>query len=258
MTNDAFIDADSILNSSSVAHSHSPQRCFLPVVKINVKNGSTESFATSVLDSCSELNIITPRCYDQLKLRGEPIGISIVGAGGIVTQVRTMLVDFLVIDIFGIETRVECIVLRETCGKALQIDNVVIDGCSKVFNIDASKLYTGGEEIDFLVGMLSPDLHKQLSMKSAPSGISLLTTRFRPCIVGPAPKVSTGKCECGTFSVNKICILPEPIPDLLIRKHLECELAGICTDVVGVLKNQDEVQFEEKMKIAWAMERGSV
>ena len=125
MTNDAFISADSILNSSSVAHSHSPQRCFIPVVKINVKNGSTESFVTSVLDSCSELNIITPRRYDQLKLRGEPIGISIVGSGGIVTQVRTMLVDFLVIDIFGVETRVECIVLRETCGKALQIDNVV-------------------------------------------------------------------------------------------------------------------------------------
>ena len=28
----------------------------------------------------------------------------------------------------------------------------------------------------------------------------------------------------------------------------------VSTDVVGVLKNEDEVQFEEKMKTAWAMD----
>ena len=115
-----------------------------------------------------------------LKLRGEPISISIIGAGGITTHTRTKLVEIAVIDASGVETRVECIVLRKACGRALKINQVILEDCRAVYNVDTTKLVAAGGEIDFLVGMSSPGLHKQLSMEKMRNGLSLLTTSYGP------------------------------------------------------------------------------
>ena len=45
--------------------------------------------ATSVLDTGSELNIITQDCFKKLGLKGEPRDINIIGAPGVVTRTRT-------------------------------------------------------------------------------------------------------------------------------------------------------------------------
>ena len=93
--------------------------------------------------------------------------------------------------------------------------------------------------------MSSPGLHEQLSMVKLGNGLSIINTRFGPCLVGRAPEVNVGNWIC---NVSKVSILPEPEPESTLREHLQCELAGISTDVVGVLKNEEDIQFDEKMK----------
>ena len=48
------------VNSSPASQSHVPRRCYLPVVKMELKNNNREATAVSVFDSGSELSIITP------------------------------------------------------------------------------------------------------------------------------------------------------------------------------------------------------
>ena len=82
-------DVTDALNSTSLTGLDKPVRSFFPIVNVMLKNYGMDIGATAVFDSGSEVNIFTPRCYQLLDLKGEPIDISIIGPGGIVTRVRT-------------------------------------------------------------------------------------------------------------------------------------------------------------------------
>ena len=68
---------------STTEKNNSPPRSFLPVVNINLRNGSLKYSCKALLDSGSEINILSLNCYNRLKLIGEPVMINIVGADGV-------------------------------------------------------------------------------------------------------------------------------------------------------------------------------
>ena len=96
-----------------------------------------------------------------------------------------------------------------------------------MWRLELSKIFTKGGDIDFLVGMSSPELHKQISMEKLPNGLSIMRTRFGSCIVGTAPNISNGNYECGAFPVNNISMLSDPLSGVNIWKRFQCEVAGI-------------------------------
>ena len=167
-------------------------RSFLPVVNVTLKKNGREFVSKAVLNSGSELNIITSKCCERLNLKDKPIDINIVGAGGVTSRTRTKMVHFFVKDASGNEIYVECIVLNKACGRALPIDS----GC-----IPRRKVCQRGE-IDFLVGMSSPELHKQYTMEKLPNGLYLMRTRFGTCLVGLTPRSCSGNYKCGVYNVN--------------------------------------------------------
>ena len=114
------------VNSVSAIKSQGPKRCFLPVVEVKLSTDNITLTAKAVLDTCSELNIITSRCCERLKLRGTPTQIAITGAGGNVTYSRTQLVEVFIIDNFGEKTLLECIVFNKACGKSLRINEELL------------------------------------------------------------------------------------------------------------------------------------
>ena len=101
---------------------------------------------------------------------GEPIEINIIGADGIITRTRTKKVELFVKDTFGVETYVDCILLDEVCDKALPISTDIITDCGRLGRLELLKIFTNGGDIDFLVGMSSPELHRQISMKKLSNG----------------------------------------------------------------------------------------
>ena len=239
--------SENLLNSNSLVQSHGPQRCYLPVVRMKVKNGEKEMVVTAALDSLSELNIITPRTCELLGLKGVSTTVGIIGAGGTITHTETKIVELNVIDESGTATNIECVVLKKACGKALPMDSGVLDSCRSA--TDISKIVTCGGEIDLLIGQSKPKLHQQLDMKHLSNGLSLLVTRFGTSLVGPAPAGHQGNYKSPPFKVNSV-ILCETISEseMSMREHLQSELAGINTDVVGVTKTGDDLLFDEKMK----------
>ena len=121
---------------------HNLSRSFLPVVNVTLKNNGREFVSKAVLDSGSELNIITSKCCERPNLKGKPIDINIVGAGGVTSRTRTKMVHFFVKDAFGNEIYVECIVLSKACGRAPPIDSGCIPEAKGVPKWP--ELFTGG------------------------------------------------------------------------------------------------------------------
>ena len=199
--------AASSVCSNPAYHHRAPKRCFLPVVQMRLENGDAKATTKAVLDSGSELSIITPEYCEKLKLKGVPTKVMIVGAGGVTTTMSTKLVQVNVIDKFGVSTLLDCVVLRKACGEALPIDARIIKDCKTNCKIDVSKFVTQGGRIDLLVGMSSPMLHRQIDMMEINNGLAICYTRFGPCLVGSA--------TCETFGnyarhVNSVMFSPEP------------------------------------------------
>ena len=164
-TNHLFLQIETLQSNddaipvTAMSGEHNLSRSFLPVVNVTLKRNGREFVSKAVLDSGSELNIITSKCCKRLNLKGKPIDINIVGAGGVTSGTRTKMVHFFVKDASGNEIYVECIVLNKACGRTLLIDSGCIPEAKGVQKW--SELFTGGGEIDFMVGMSSPELHKQ-------------------------------------------------------------------------------------------------
>jgi len=68
-----------------------------------MKNEDKHSIGKA-LDSGSELNVISKNCFNRFQLKGEPITINIVGAGGVVSERCTNLTNITIVDNMGIET----------------------------------------------------------------------------------------------------------------------------------------------------------
>ena len=128
-----------------------PKRCYLPVVRINLEDIDkvNKTKAISVLDSGSEMSIITPNVCEKLKLKGKPVLVVIIGAGGIATTLQTKLVQLYVIDKSGTSTLLECVVLQKACGKALPIDAKVLKECGTTQEVDITKFVAKGGKLIF-------------------------------------------------------------------------------------------------------------
>ena len=102
-------------------------RSLLPVVRVDLRNNDINRKFTAVLDSCSEINILSSRCCQSLGLTGDLVEINIIGVGGMLKSVKTKRVNLGIIDKLGNETKLECVVLSKACGRALKINENVLD-----------------------------------------------------------------------------------------------------------------------------------
>ena len=148
-----------------------PKRSFLPLVQMNLKNDTKEYRCNALLDSGSEINVISKRCCDRLQLDGESVKISIVGAGGVVTNRVTKLVNVTVTDSEKVETEVECIVLDEVCGRTIPVQKKIVEQF-KEYDIPWC---TREEDVDILLGMTSPQFHRYKVLSKKPSGLTVNT-----------------------------------------------------------------------------------
>ena len=204
----------------------------------------------AVLGSCSELNIITTRCCNKLKLRGTPTIISVTGAGGHVTLARSKIVEVMIVDTFGVKTSLECVVFDKACGRSLKIDGEIIEKCKLKYKLDEKDIVSEGGDIDILVGMPKPALHRQFSMEVIDGDMAIWSTRFGKCIVGTAPRPGMGNYEASPFTVSSACIVSEDATEdkPSFREILECELAGINREPMWAKRTVEDIQFDEKMK----------
>ena len=231
----------------------SPGRCFLPVVNVTLHNNDKRYIAKALLDSGSELNVITTKCYQRLQLAGNPVSISITGAGGVVTKRKTQKVELSVVDANEQETQIDCIVLNEACGKLLPINKDLLEMAKSQFDINTEKLVSKGGEIDILIGMSSPQIHQQLSMRGKPNELHVIETRFGPCMVGPASKQQEGNYKNGVLSASSANIIvdSDSVKNDELAKFIEAELAGVNKECSCQTKTDDEHRFEEAMKTSW-------
>ena len=229
-----------------------PTRCFLPVVNATLQNGNRKYRARTLLDSGSEINVISTRCYENLGLSGTPVTIKITGAGGVVTERNTRVADVSILDIYGSVTQLECIVMNEACGHVLSIEKGVIESIKNQVDVNIDNLVTDEGRVDLLIGLTSPQLHKQLALKGQPNQLHVIETLFGPCLVGPVPKGENGNYKANQVNSNFINIEIENSENENYARFLEAELAGINKECVCQTKSDDELQFEEAMKSSWS------
>lgn len=239
------------INSNSECYVYTertvPKRSFLPIVQMNLKNDTKEYKCKALLDSGSEINVISKKCYNRLQLDGDTVKIGIVGVGGVVTNKVTKIVYVTVTDSNNIETEVECIVLDEVCGKTIPIEKTIVDQF-KEYDIPWGNRE---EEVDIILGMTYPQFHRHKVLCKKTNGLTLIETNFGYCIVGPVP--NKGNYERGLVGVNKVTVENSIRFDENICNNLEAEMAGIYKDCLCTTKDDDELLFEEMMKTAWTV-----
>ena len=108
-----------------------PPHCYLPILRATVIHKKKTRSVLTILDSGSELNVISTKLCNKLGLTGVPIVVNIIGVAANVTRLHTKLVDLTVEDRMGVQTSIECIVLDKTCGKALEVDPAVFETLEK-------------------------------------------------------------------------------------------------------------------------------
>ena len=196
-----------------------------------------------VMDSRSEINIITPRCCRKLNLKGVPAVMNI-GAGGITNTIRTEIAEVTVKDKYGEETITECMVLNKACGKILAVDEVEFDENDKQL-LREKLVYTHRGEIDLLIGI---SLHEQLSFQKLRNGLSLIETKLGYCLAGTLLNASRGNYERGPSNVDScLVILIQTDDEHSLSDYLQAELVGINMPTED--KSDEETQFELKMKL---------
>ena len=221
-------------------------RSLLPVVQVTLCNNAVNHRYTTLLDTGSEINIISYRCYRQMGLKGKTIYLNLVGAGGIMNSIRAKMVNVKIKDREGKEITIECIMLSQACGCVLNIDTSIIENCGREL-LQNRNVYTKGGEVDLLIGMSMPELHKQLSFQRLQNGTVIMETRFGYCLVGSIQNRQTSNYKHGEYVANQISIVTEESEEFMFRDQLQAELAGINNN--DSLKNEEEVQFEKRIKL---------
>ena len=228
-----------------------PRRSMLPIVKSVVINGNARVTATTLLDGGSEIHIMNSKLCNRLGLKGMPIRVSIVGVGGKILEKKVQQVEVLVEDRVGNQIMIECIVLENTCGKAVEIHPDVISLLETEIMLPKDELILKGGDIDLLIGMATPLLHQQISLKEHSTGMALMETKFGPCIVGPIPNNSYGNYVTGKYASNNVTI---NIQDENLQKFVEAEIAGISKDCPCQVKSDEEILFDRCMDNAWTID----
>ena len=72
------------------------------------------------------------------------------------------------------EYRMHC--FKRRCGKVLPVENDILRLVGQQFHVDASDIINDGGKIDILIGMASPQLHRQLSLRGKPNELNLAQT----------------------------------------------------------------------------------
>ena len=88
---------------------NTPPRCVLPIVKFTFAHEKKRIAATMLLDSGSELNVMSSKLCKRLGLAGVSFSINIVGVAGEVPQIKTKLVEVVVKDRMCNQTPLQCI-----------------------------------------------------------------------------------------------------------------------------------------------------
>ena len=215
------INASPVSRENNETNSEIISRSFLPVLRIQVRSQEINGECTAVLDSGSEINIISSRLSQQLKLAGEPFQLQIVGAGGDVRTVKTKRVMIHATDNNGKNHEIRCVVLSKTCGRALKFNNELISE-SSLSKLRNKNIYTEGGEVDLLIGMSNPEIHKQISMETLENRLIIMETCFGHCLVGakPTKKISY---QCGKNVVNSLCMITDDHDEHIMKSHLDIE-----------------------------------
>lgn len=221
-------------------------RSFLPITRVSAHSNQKQRMCTVALDCYSEINIISSRCAQQLGLIGESFDVMIEGAGGMSKFMKTRTVQVEVTDRFGENHALDCVVLSKACGRALQLDPQCVDEWG-VKQLKEKNIYTNGGEIDILIGMSDPKLHKQLSLKQLTNNLHIMGTIFGDSLVGANP-AKQRRYEPGEFNVNAISLSTDNPDESTWRNHLEAEMAGI-NPIVEESKTDEEIHFDRRMKI---------
>ena len=243
-----------MINNSGNINKCFPSRCFLPVFKSMVLHSNQKVRATVLLDSGSELNVMSSKLYKKLILNGPPITINIIGVAGEVTQRKTNVVEVTIQDRLGFQTTLQCIVLDQACGKAIEVHPRILSIFGDNLPVPKEELLLsgggggGGGEIELLVGMTSPHLHQQLSLYGRRNELMIIETRLGPSLVGRSPDTTTGNYESGVYTANNISVVEEKA----LLKFVEAETAGIRKECECQTKTDEELLFENFMKDAWS------
>ena len=137
--------------------------------------------------------------------------------------------------------------MEKACGNALPIPVKIVEKVIDKLQINPKHLCVHGGEIDLLLGMNSPQLHKQIHVYEELNGLAVVETLFGPCLVGKAPDGHTGNYDCSV--VNVMSTMTEREVDLW--KFVEAETAGIQKECPCQLKTDEEIKYEKAMENAW-------
>ena len=249
-------DTTSKLNSNAIyatERSHSkgcaktPKRAFLPIVKAKVKNGENSSTAITLVDTASEVVIISKRLAKSLHLKGSPIAINTVGVGAVITEQITEMVSFFIEDQMKNEIYIEAIVLEEACGDALPIPPELVTEITTNMAINTNCLYTKGGKVD-LIGMSVPELHKQTALHEYENGLAIMETRLGSCIVGKSSFNQYANYVKSDYNVQFVSIQDE----IDLWKYVEAENAGISKECDCIIKTDEEIRYERVMNQSWS------
>ena len=149
--------------------------------------------------------------------------MKIIGAGGIVTKRYTKLADVSILHKYGTVTQIEYIVMNEGCGNVLSIKKGLLDLVKQQFNAELDNLVTKQGKMDILIGLTSPQLHKQFSSKGQPNQLHVIETLFGPCLVGPVPEGDSGNYIACGVNTNVINIEKEDVENGNLAKFLQYE-----------------------------------
>ena len=249
--NVSFIrDSKADATGHQTGKSNLPGRSFLPIVNMKLRNGTHQHLGKALLDSGSEINILSKRCYNQLKLRGESVTISIVGVGGVVTRKFTKKVKLIVTENSGKETEIECVVLDEACGKVNPMEKEILDRF-KGYDLVSDNPTNQEEEIDILIGMSSPQFHKRRIVEGESNGLTLIETPFGYCVVGPVPRGTSVNYMDGIIRSNHVSLESDDIKEGDLLKFVEAEMAGILKECPCSTRSDDELKFDKIMETSW-------
>ena len=222
--------------------------CMLPIVNSLVKNGAVQVSATTLLDSGSELHIMNTKLYKQLSLNGSTISLNIVGVGGQILQRQVPKVEVVIVDQHGNETTIECVVLENTCGRAISIPGDVINHLLNDINICKENFVYTSRDVDLLIGMATPQLHHQTYLYEHTDGLSVMGTRFGPCIIGPVPENHSPNYAGSLYNSNQVYIENN---ELIDKRFVGSEVAGIIKECSCQDKSDEEFLFDKAMETAW-------
>ena len=120
----------------------------------------------------------------------------------------------------------------------------LVNNLANRLQIDVDRLYTKGGEIDLLVGMSVPQLHKQIALHEDSNGLAIMETRFGPCIVGRSPFCPKGS----EFNVHFVGMCKE----IDLWNFVEAEAAGVSKECPCLIKTDEEIRYEKVMNNSWA------